>query len=119
MKNEAHFWKLKILAALSGTWILAGLVSGFLFEEIGAKMCYIAGGIGIACGLYGMIYLERERRLVAAEEAREKAEAEKKKAEEAAMKANPFLKSGSLDKLRMITKVRGPCNPTRPQLLEF
>ena len=99
-------WKLKILTCLNVTWIIAGLIAGFLFEEIGEKICYVAGGIAIACGLYGMLYLEREKRLVAAEEAREKAEAEKKKAEAAAMKANPFLKAGSLDKLRMITKVR-------------
>ena len=61
--------------------------------------------MAIACGIYGLFYLDQEKRAVAAEEAREKADAEKKKAEEAAQKANPFLKAGSLDKLRMITKV--------------
>ena len=68
--------------------------------------------MAIACGLYGLLYLDQEKRAVAAEEAKEKAEAEKKKAEEAAQKANPFLKAGSLDKLRMITKVRGRVSPS-------
>jgi len=103
VKNPAHHWKLQILAGLIVVWIAAGAVGAGLYELMGNAFAFIAGALGLGCGIVGEVYLRIEERDIAKEKARVAAEEAQAAAETAAVEAQARSESAK-QKLRRASK---------------
>ena len=105
--DHAHWWKIRWLSSLIGTWALGGGAGQVLFvrAQIGTKLGFIGGGIGIIVSLIGFYYLRKEAKAaakVAAEEA-VKAELKAQQAKLERQKTLTIRRQGSI--VSAVTKV--------------
>jgi len=101
--DHAHWWKIKWLSSLIGTWALGGGAGQVLFvrAQIGTKLGFIGGGIGIIVSLIGFYYLRKEAKAAAKVAAEEAANAEQAKLER--QKTMTIRRRGSI--VSAVTKV--------------